>query len=174
MFLDESRITANAEDNYGGRVFIQANAFLPSNDAIISATSALGPEFEGEVILEVPRDNPVWAAMVPPPEVIALEIRALCDEFSRGRFVVIGSGGPPLSPASAFTLHRGWNPPADIAYDEAMATVEEPRDFTPAQGMVMRPDDRIDFVSYSDAPPALPQAHCDQISLPESNERVNR
>ena len=149
-------------------MFIQANAFLPSNDAIISATSALGPEFEGEVILEVPRDNPVWAAMVPPPEVIALEVRSLCDEFSRGRFVVIGSGGPPLSPASAFTLHRGWNPPADIAYDEAMATVEEPHDFTPAQGMVMRPDGLIDFVSYSTAPPALPQAPCDPISLPGS------
>ena len=144
---------------------------------MVSATSDLGPEFEGEAILEVPRNNPVWAAMVPPPEVILLEVRALCDEFRRGRFVVVGSEGPLLSPASAFTLNRGWNPPADISYGEAMATVEDPRDFTPAQGMVMRPDGLIDFVSYSNTLPALPQAPCDPNLASQgqwTSEPVNR
>lgn len=162
--LDGASITANAVDDRGGRVFIQANAFLQSTDSVITATSALGPEFDGEVILEVPRNNPVTIIPFPTPAIEFPENIATC---AGGRFAVTGRGGFPLSPDSYFTGNRGWNPPPDNSQSnliDVTETHESKSDALPprAQAMVVRPDGLVDLVAYAEAPPSTALLDCAQ------------
>ena len=162
--LDGASITANAVDDRGGRVFIQANAFLQSTDSVITATSALGPEFDGEVILEVPRENPVAIIPFPTPAIEFPETIATC---AGGRFAVTGRGGFPLSPDSYFTGNRGWNPPPDNSQSNLIDVTEthESSDVLPprAQAMVVRPDGLVDLVAYAEAPPSTALLDCAQL-----------
>ncbi|MEM7717309.1 MAG: S-layer family protein, partial [Cyanobacteria bacterium P01_A01_bin.68] len=104
--LENSDITANAEDNFGGRVIINAEALFgiafrdfltPESD--ITATSALGTEFNGVVEINTPDIDPT-SALEELPEGFTdpSQIKAGCAADGGNKFAQTGRGGLPKSP----------------------------------------------------------------------------
>ncbi|MDY6896648.1 MAG: filamentous hemagglutinin N-terminal domain-containing protein, partial [Cyanobacteriota bacterium] len=104
--LENSDITANAEDNFGGRVIINAEALFgiafrdfltPESD--ITATSALGAEFNGVVEINTPDIDPT-SALEELPETFTnpSQITAGCPADGGNKFAETGRGGLPKSP----------------------------------------------------------------------------
>ncbi len=104
--LENSDITANAEDNFGGRVVINAEALFgivfrdfltPQSD--ITASSALGAEFNGVVEINTPDIDPTSALEeLPGTFSDTSQIKAGCAADSGNKFAQTGRGGLPKSP----------------------------------------------------------------------------
>ncbi|MGD1902305.1 MAG: filamentous hemagglutinin N-terminal domain-containing protein [Geitlerinemataceae cyanobacterium] len=108
--LENSDITANAEDGNGGQVRIDAsgvfglafrNALTPESD--ITATSALGFQFSGTVELRSPEVQ-LDTAIVALPENFAGVDNVRADRCrgrsDANRFTVSGNGGTPVVPGT--------------------------------------------------------------------------
>lgn len=57
VVVDRSRISANAEQNAGGRINITTTGLYLSRDSQITATSQLGPQFNGVINIDTPDIN---------------------------------------------------------------------------------------------------------------------
>lgn len=110
--LDNSDITANALDDRGGRVIINAQAIFgtqfrplltPNSD--ITATSAKGVRFSGTVDINA-FDTNSSLGLIELPRTIANpknKIEASCSTSSDNKFAIVGRGGIPQSPQDDFT-----------------------------------------------------------------------
>jgi large exoprotein involved in heme utilization and adhesion len=107
--LENSDITANAVNNRGGRVIVNAQGIFgtqfrpnitPESD--ITASSNLGAEFSGIVQINTPDVDPSSGLVELPATVVDVEglvARNLCAPKQAGSsFVVTGRGGLPASP----------------------------------------------------------------------------
>ena len=109
---EDSDITANALQDKGGRVFIDAtNIFgieprtqnIPRSD--ITASSELGTEFSGEVEINTPDIDPNRGLIQLPTQPIEAEVAQACtpgNSQAQSEFVVTGRGGLP--PTATETL----------------------------------------------------------------------
>ena len=107
--LENSDISANAQQNFGGRIAIQAqgifgtkfrNRQTPQSD--ITATSELGAAFSGTVELNTPDVDPGAAIAIFSQTVVdvgRLIDQALCTQGRESSFTVSGRGGLPPNPA---------------------------------------------------------------------------
>ncbi|MEL6459147.1 MAG: S-layer family protein, partial [Cyanobacteria bacterium J06621_15] len=104
--LENSDITANAEDNFGGRVIINAEALFGiafrdflTTESDITASSALGTEFNGVVEINTPDIDPT-SALEELPETFTdpSQIKAGCAADGGNKFAQTGRGGLPKSP----------------------------------------------------------------------------
>lgn len=101
--LENSDITANAENNTGGRVIISAQTILGTeyraaltDQSDITATSALGPAFSGSVELNKPDGSPADGTTQLPENTVAPDqIAAACRQQSGNTFIATGRGGLP-------------------------------------------------------------------------------
>ncbi|MGK7913551.1 MAG: filamentous hemagglutinin N-terminal domain-containing protein [Synechococcus sp.] len=121
--LENSDITANAINNFGGTITINAEGILgtefrdrltPESD--ITASSALGPQFSGLVKLNTPDLDPSNNLESLPDTVVdidSLVSASPCPEGFESEFVVEGSGGIPSSPGN--TLSPEGLIPTDLA-----------------------------------------------------------
>jgi large exoprotein involved in heme utilization and adhesion len=102
--LENSDISANAEDSFGGRVIINAQGifgtkFRPDNtpESDITATSKLGPQFSGTVEINTPAIDPS-SGLVNLPE-SAVDVSRLVPKGciarrkETGTFYITGNGG---------------------------------------------------------------------------------
>ena len=104
--LENSDITANAQDSFGGRIAIAAPGIFgtqfrsfPTSDSDITATSALGAEFSGTVEINEPEIDSAALVELPenPIDIAALFARDPCSN-SNSEFYFLGRGGIPPSP----------------------------------------------------------------------------
>jgi len=116
--LENSDITANAEESFGGRVSIRAVAIfgtqfrsLLTSDSDITATSALGPDFSGSVLLQTPGIDPSQGLLQLQSEVVdvsrlVVEACSPNGQQATGEFFRTGRGGLPASPSDAASDDR--------------------------------------------------------------------
>ena len=114
---NNSDITANAEQSFGGRVIINARGLFgtefrdqttPGSD--ITASSALGPAFNGIVEINTPDSDPS-KSLVTLPEGLADAsrlIRNACHDSPGNTFVVTGRGGIPANAQQPVVAQRTW------------------------------------------------------------------
>ncbi len=107
--LENSDISANAEESFGGRVKITAQGIFGTqfrdrltSKSDITATSELGPQFNGLVETEITAPDPTSGLIELPENVVdprQLIAQNPCQQGVGSEFVVTGRGGLPLSPA---------------------------------------------------------------------------
>jgi filamentous hemagglutinin family protein len=115
---ENSDITANAQQGSGGRIRITAQGIFgtefrdrltPESD--ITATSDLGPEFNGTVQIDIRGIDPN-RGLAELPETLAdssNQIAQTCSSQARNNsFVVTGRGGLPPTPQEALNSAPGW------------------------------------------------------------------
>lgn len=115
--LENSDITANAVRGRGGRVSITAQSILGTEfrevltaESDITATSALGPEFNGVVELNTPELEPD-SGLVELPTALnepTDQIVAGCPADSNNRFVIGGQNGLPSNPTQQLQTSGSW------------------------------------------------------------------
>ncbi len=112
--LENSDITANAVSGSGGRVSITARGIFgtqfrdeltPQSD--ITATSELGPQFNGTVEINTPDVDPSSGLVELSTNYMDENSRIVtaCNSNTGNRFAIVGSGGLPSTPDDFFT---GW------------------------------------------------------------------
>mgnify|MGYP001795080051 CR=1 FL=1 len=161
--LENSDITANAKDNFGGRVIINAEALFgiafrdfltPESD--ITATSALGAEFNGVVEINTPDIDPT-SALEELPEGFTdpSQIKAGCAADGGNKFAETGRGGLPKSPQEVLrsqVVVEDWRVSAGESFGEvnnAKIQVEKDK-FNPvveARGFIVNKDGVVEFVA---------------------------
>nr|WP_242037596.1 filamentous hemagglutinin N-terminal domain-containing protein [Coleofasciculus sp. FACHB-SPT9] len=109
--LEDSNISANAQDAFGGRVIITAQGILgtefreeqtPQSD--ITATSELGPEFSGTVEINTPDVDPSRGLTNLPTIPVDTEVAQGCSaggSQAQSEFIITGRGGLPPNPGEA-------------------------------------------------------------------------
>lgn len=102
---ENSDISANAEDSFGGQVSITAKGIFgtefrdePTPQSDITATSELGAEFNGEVAINTPEVDPTSGLINLPASVGDASDKISqnpCEQGVGSEFIVTGKGGLP-------------------------------------------------------------------------------
>lgn len=159
--LENSDITANAAAGIGGQVnittqglfrqgYLGAETFRESSDLTsdITATSNLGPQFDGIVEIDTPDIDPTRGLVELPIAFEPPDINDPCANPDRDyRFVNTGRGGLPPNPREALNLGIGTVPSNAAAQPETRVLVE-------AQGWIVGENGQIILVA--EAPTAMP------------------
>ncbi len=99
LLLGNSRVTANAERGLGGTIDISSRLLLQSVDSQITASSALGKDFSGQVQLNQAQVKSTQLDSVLPKTLLESDderIIAACNPEEEQEFIVSGRGGLPL------------------------------------------------------------------------------
>jgi filamentous hemagglutinin family protein len=114
--FENSDITANAQESFGGRVIINAQGIFgtefreqltPESD--ITVSSALGPEFSGIVELNTPDVDPSRGLVrLPSSPAPNTQIVAACRKTEGNQFIVTGRGGLPEAPTQTIRDSTVW------------------------------------------------------------------
>ena len=106
--LENSDITANAAQSFGGRVLVNAQNIFGTefreqmtSESDITASSALGAEFSGTVELNTPDVDPSRGLTELPENLTdsGTQIAAVCTATGENEFTVTGRGGLPQAPS---------------------------------------------------------------------------
>jgi large exoprotein involved in heme utilization and adhesion len=179
---ENSDISANAQESFGGRVIINAQGifgteFRPQNTPLsdITASSALGPRFNGVVQLNTPGIDPSRGLANLPAEVVdaSNQIAQTCGaggrEARKNEFIVTGRRGMPsnpyeplssdealedIHPPSEFSSSRNSNPDAAKAVTSQSVTSNPKPPIVEAQGWVI--NDKGQVVLTATASTATP------------------
>ncbi|PZU97909.1 MAG: hypothetical protein DCE90_05280 [Pseudanabaena sp.] len=115
---ENSDITANSVNNFGGRNIITAkgalgfqtvNFLTPLSD--ITATSSLGTQFNGLVEIRSP-DNDLSRGLVKLPDNLtdgSKQIVTACDRIRGNEFIVTGRGGVPSDATKVISSQAIWS-----------------------------------------------------------------
>ncbi|BAY84315.1 filamentous hemagglutinin family outer membrane protein [Calothrix parasitica NIES-267] len=158
--LENSDITANAEDNFGGRVIINAEALFGiafrdflTLESDITATSALGAEFNGVVEINTPDIDPTSALEeLPEGFTDSSQIQAGCAADGGNRFAETGRGGLPKTPQEVLrsqVVVEDWRVSAGEEIEKAEIQPKKDK-FTPiveARGWIVNQDGVVEFVT---------------------------
>ncbi|MDY6939526.1 MAG: S-layer family protein [Cyanobacteriota bacterium] len=116
--LNNSDITANAGRGAGGRVSITTQGLFgtefrqqPTSESDITATSELGPEFNGIVEIQTPDLEPGAGLVALPEELLdATTLLARgCDDYRGSQFIITGRGGLPQDPTQPLRSRPIWS-----------------------------------------------------------------
>jgi filamentous hemagglutinin family protein len=179
---EDSDISANAENSFGGRVIINAQGIFgtqfrehPTPLSDITATSALGPQFNGVVQLNTPGIDPSRGLTNLPTEVVdaSNQIAQTCGtrgaEARKNEFIVTGRRGLPsnpyemlsneqaledIHPPSEFSSSRNSKPDAAKTVTSQSATSNPKPPIVEAQGWVI--NDKGQVVLTATASSATP------------------
>ncbi|MEB3293826.1 MAG: filamentous hemagglutinin N-terminal domain-containing protein [Synechococcales bacterium] len=113
--LENSDITANAVDNFGGRVRITATSILGiepraklTSLSDITASSNLGPEFSGTIEIDGPNVDPDQGLNQMPVLTSNTQVAATCGPGGVNQFIVTGRGGLPESAEQLLQADNVW------------------------------------------------------------------
>jgi filamentous hemagglutinin family protein len=179
---EDSDISANAQNSFGGRVIVNAQGifgteFRPRDTPLsdITASSALGPQFNGIVQLNTPGIDPSRGLANLPTELVdaSNQIAQTCGagggEAGKNEFIVTGRRGMPsnpyeplsneqaledIHPPSGFSSRRNSNPDAAKAVTSQSVTSNPKPPIVEAQGWVM--NDKGQVVLTATASTATP------------------
>ncbi|MEM9275547.1 MAG: S-layer family protein [Cyanobacteria bacterium P01_F01_bin.143] len=134
LALENSDITANAEDNFGGRVVIEAKAVFGTqvrdfntDQSDITATSELGAEFNGVIEIDLTNTDPVSGIIQLPENFLDFAIAPSCNRDRENSFVVTGRGGLPSTPQEFFrgqTVLQDWR--YSVISEQSSVNSEQP------------------------------------------------
>ncbi len=122
--VENSDITANAENSFGGKVTINAEGIFGTQfreqqtlESDITATSELGAEFSGVVELNTPGVDPSSGITELPENLTdsSNQIAAGCSNQSENSFVATGKGGIPQNPKERFNVNPSWSDIRDLS-----------------------------------------------------------
>ena len=122
--VENSDITANAENSFGGKVTINAEGIFGTQfreqqtlESDITATSELGAEFSGVVELNTPGVDPSSGITELPENLTdsSNQIAAGCSNQSGNSFVATGKGGIPQNPKERFNVNPSWSDIRDLS-----------------------------------------------------------
>lgn len=135
--LEGSRISANANQGTGGRIFINAQGVFLSPDSLITATSALGPQFSGIIQINTPDIDLSRSGVqaVPPPAVP--EVAVTCGggtTANANSFTISGTGGIPINPDEFLGSQGGWRDPEQPQSQSSSKPSGSPQAIVEAQG----------------------------------------
>ncbi len=161
--LENSDITANAQNSFGGNVNINAQGIFgiqkrkqvtPESD--ITATSQLGASFNGAVELNTPLIDPNSGVNELPANVIdtSNQIASGCLAQPGNTFVITGRGGMPQNPSQNLILNRSWYDIRDLsAYrkqaDITQSPVSKQRRIVEATGFVKNALGEVELVAQT-------------------------
>jgi filamentous hemagglutinin family protein len=179
---EDSDISANAQESFGGRVIVNASGifgtqFRPQDTPLsdITASSALGPQFNGLVQLNTPGIDPSRGLANLPTEVVdaSNQIAQTCGtggrEVGKNEFIVTGRRGMPsnpyeplssdqaledIHPPAGFSSSRNSNPDAAKAVASQSVTSNAKPPIVEAQGWVI--NDKGQVVLTATASTATP------------------
>jgi filamentous hemagglutinin family protein len=179
---EDSDISANAQNSFGGRVIVNAQGifgteFRPRDTPLsdITASSALGPQFNGIVQLNTPGIDPSRGLANLPTELVdaSNQIAQTCGagrgEAGKNEFIVTGRRGMPpnpyeplsneqaledIHPPSEFSSRRNSNPDAAKAVTSQSVTSNPKPPIVEAQGWEM--NDKGQVVLTATASTATP------------------
>lgn len=174
--LENSDITANSSDSRGGQVnittegifrqgFLGTNIFRQASDftSDITATSQLGPQFDGIVSIQTPEIDPTQGIIALPENFAAAPIpnNPCAVPGQQFEFINTGRGGLPPSPREALNL--------GVARVNERRSAENPVQIVEAQGWIKGPNGEI-ILTADKMPTATPYtswerpAACDVLS----------
>lgn len=159
--LGESSIQANAEAGMGGTVFITAKGIFISPQSSITATSALGPQFDGVVQISTPAIDLTRSSVLntPTPDVPAIDMT--CRNGIVNRLTISGTGGLPISPDSYLTgTEAAWRDPSYTASPSTSSTPVMSTDRAEATGWVQTAPNRIRLVARNSDSPSTLSSQC--------------
>ncbi len=122
--LENSDISANAENSFGGKVLINAEGIFgtqfrekQTDASDITASSQLGAEFNGLVELNTPGiDSNLGVAELPTNVIDSTnQIEKGCAAQTGSNFVVTGRGGMPQNPTQSLYSNPTWSDIRDLS-----------------------------------------------------------
>ncbi|UZQ55150.1 S-layer family protein [Trichothermofontia sichuanensis B231] len=189
--LGNSDISANSLGGPGGRVRIAAQGIFgtgarreltPNSD--ITASSALGPEFDGQIELTILERDPgrgVLATLptfqdLPPVETGCRSRSVSAGESGISRYQDVGRGGLPPEVGGTLPSMGGWSDPvAPIATNRPDRISDKPilpKAIVEAASWQMNADGQIELVGANGFNPALRSGHphhsCPQLTPTEN------
>ncbi|HBB33160.1 MAG TPA: filamentous hemagglutinin [Cyanobacteria bacterium UBA9273] len=188
--VENSDITANAQQGRGGQVRVTAQGIFgtefrdrltPESD--ITATSELGPQFNGIVTLNIQGINPSQGIVELPKNFAdsSQQIATGCAADEGNSFVVTGRGGLPEDPTQALrgrTIWRDLRPLELRGGERTTATAEKSPITNPqppiveATGWVVNAKGQIELVAHAPEVTLQPArsnpAHCSVTSTNQS------
>lgn len=127
VLLDNSSITANAEDARAGKIKINTLGLFRSPDSQITASSELGPQFDGNVEIKAEitdfSEDPNLTIQAEPPALYSTCSKAYRDTLAYYR---MGTGGQPLSPDDQSSTSQGWLEAANARYAQRHMSYIDP------------------------------------------------
>ncbi|MEO0928559.1 MAG: S-layer family protein, partial [Cyanobacteria bacterium J06643_13] len=163
--LNNSDITANAGDSFGGQIAIAAqgvfgteirDSLTPQSD--ITATSKLGAEFDGVVEIDLSNADPIGETIELPTGFINAkqEIVSSCQIGRDNTFVVTGKGGIAPSPQEYLrgqNILQDWRLSMDngqlIIDNEQLSTNNEPSAILEAERWIVNQKGIVELVASS-------------------------
>jgi filamentous hemagglutinin family protein len=162
--FENSDITANAQEGFGGRVIVNAKGIFgtefrpqltPESD--ITASSDLGAEFSGSVTINTPDVDPSSGLVKLPSDFSdrSRQITNGCAAVQQNSFVVSNRGGLPANPADAIRGAIVWNDTRDLS-NQVSSTNTTSRNYQPtshqepiveAQGLIASSDGTIELLA---------------------------
>lgn len=153
----ESIISANAFNAKGGNITFNTKGFLSSTDTKITATSALGEQFDGTITFSNPDRDLGFTNTLVEAKPQASEISSVCNPKSAdsvSEFFMRGDGGLPMGATDQLTSTSGWHDSSGGSEQPNNTTIYTPEivHVDDAQGIVINPDGTGSLVSYSNLP----------------------
>ncbi|HIK31450.1 MAG TPA: S-layer family protein [Oscillatoriales cyanobacterium M59_W2019_021] len=154
--LENSDISANSQQSEGGQITINTQGVLgtefrdfPTPQSDLTATSALGPEFNGVVEINLEGVDPTSGLVKLPENVVdvedLLDTRCSPGNSRRSEFVATGRGGIPRSPTDMLSSSSGWVDPegkvSDVPIDNPTPPLVE------AQGWIINEKGQVELVA---------------------------
>lgn len=161
--LENSDITANAQQAFGGRVIINASGIFgttfrkqPTPESDITATSRLGPQFSGIVQINISDANPSAGLVALPANFtdVSNQIVQACLASRGNSFVATGRGGLPEDPNEILLGSTVWR---DLRFRRSGASVpvsvskatSTPTSMVEATGWVINSNGKVELVAKS-------------------------
>ncbi|MBR8828246.1 MAG: filamentous hemagglutinin N-terminal domain-containing protein [Gomphosphaeria aponina SAG 52.96 = DSM 107014] len=156
--LDNSKISANAQQGFGGEVIINTQGIFVSPDSAITATSELGPQFNGIVEINgVEIDPNQELASLPQYPGVAPQITQGCQTGGGGSsFVSVGKGG--ITPGlEEFGNNTYWDDLREPNLNESASPVtmipaEIPHQIIEATGWIVDEKGEVTLVAKTSTP----------------------
>ncbi|MEO0841785.1 MAG: filamentous hemagglutinin N-terminal domain-containing protein [Cyanobacteria bacterium J06643_5] len=165
--LENSDITANAQNSFAGKVTINAQGIFgtqfreeltPFSD--ITASSDLGAEFNGVVELNTPGIDPSSGIVELPTDVVdsSKQIASGCNAQTGNSFVATGRGGIPENPNEQVDANLNWSDIRDLSTyrkrKSNIQTTQIPNKTTivEATGFISNKDGEIELVAAENKP----------------------
>jgi large exoprotein involved in heme utilization and adhesion len=180
---ENSDITANATNSFGGRISINATGIFgtqfrpqltPFSD--ITASSGLGAAYSGTVSISNPDVDP-GSDMVQLPENVvdaSDQVATGCGEYANSRFIATGRGGIPNNPSEQVVSDRPWSDVRDISSfmntpsnRSTTATVSEPvttAQITEINSWVRNANGQVELMAVTPHEPDFTHATCSATS----------
>jgi len=163
--LENSDISANAQEAFGGRIDITAlgifgTEFRPgqTENSDITATSELGSSFSGEVNLNTPDVDPSDGLVEfddTIEDISDLVDRNPCQRGEGSEFTITGQGGLPPNPSDPVPANSLWQEEETPTIPPETITPSD-QEFVEAQGWISTPSGIQLIVNPNTATPAAP------------------